>query len=347
MDMEMENKLGDRIKALLYQRGYMLKKQIGKGSYGECYICYSSKYSMDFVCKVFYLPNNEKKQIIRKSFETECNALTRVMHPNIINIFDYFSCDDILCIILEYCENGSVQNLINTGERLDDNRMFHYTKNLVDALQYCHSHHFVHMDIKPGNLLIDKAGRVKLADFGLARIWDTAQEMRIFSGSYAYMAPEILKKKPFDPYKADVWSLGATIYHIYTGHLPFIAKTISSFIGLIELGYKELPPNTPDYIRQIVQYCLVPDPDKRPTMQDIQAMMASHNLMNVDRIQSSADFKMLRASGRARPKRAAPPQSILKRSASNLAFHVSTLASYVKKPSAVTPILPALKQTEA
>ena len=328
---------------LLQKHGYTLLNSIGKGSYGECFTVHSAKYQIDFVCKVFYLPSDEKQTVIKRSFDTECNALTRVMHPNIINIFDYFSSNELLCIILEYCAHGSVQQLLLREKRLDENRLFHYSKNLIDALQYLHSHHFVHLDIKPGNMLIDNAGRVKLADFGLARIWDSDQQMNIFSGSYAYMAPEILKKKPFDPFKADVWSLGITLYQMATGQLPFIAKTLSSFIGLIDLGYPALPPTVPMYIRNIISLCLVPIPERRASIQDIQSYMHQQTLQFKSFL-SSDDFKLVPGPSNrfVRKKKNSIGASPLQKSASHFAIQLTIPRSASPVPSPSN--LPQLKK---
>ena len=123
-----------------------------------------------------------------------------------------------LCLVMEYCEGGSLQDLIDTGEPLSQENLVTIARDAFTGLWFIHAHGKIHRDIKPGNLLIDRIGRVKVADFGLAREVDNLQA-ETFAGTTTYMSPERLKGEPYSS-AADVWGVGLSLLTAALGRFP-------------------------------------------------------------------------------------------------------------------------------
>lgn len=162
-------------------------------------------------------------------------------HPNIVNILDY-NLDgyellqdkvyEISYTVLEYCPKGTLYEHIKKSEKLDINVAKFYLKQLVHAVKHLHDLNIVHCDIKPGNIFLDKIFNLKLADLGCALQLNHCTDgvTRCF-GTKTYMAPEVFRasdKNPYSPFKADVYSIGATLYFMLTGKTPNPAETSQS-----------------------------------------------------------------------------------------------------------------------
>ena len=272
----------EEIEHVIEQNGYTIRTQIGSGGSATCYIVHSEKYNSLFVCKVMRNIAGKSSRSTR-SFYAEVKALSDIIHPNIIKIYDYFSNGDVLFLVLEYCNGGSFDKIIPEGNlTMDDIRI--YMKQLIDALIYIHSMNMAHHDLKPANIFIDCYNRVKLADFGLVQLVNDNYHplSESYSGSVPYMAPEIFEKKPYDPFKADVWAFGVTLFQFVTGRLPFVGQTIHDIaVQMRECRYS-LTPGLPQDITLIIKSCLVPNPQKRPTMIEIKSMFDENQPQKVN-----------------------------------------------------------------
>jgi len=121
--------------------------------------------------------DNEKKGW--KSFESELNTLIKLDNPNIIRIYDFFNENNKFFLILEYCPNGSLEQEIAKNGKLSITKMRNLTSQLFSAISYSHGCNIAHRDIKPQNVLIDQFGRYKLADFGIAQVFDSQDSLCI------------------------------------------------------------------------------------------------------------------------------------------------------------------------
>ena len=124
---------------------------------------------------------------------------------NLVALYGYYfdRSSNQLCLVMEYCEGGSLQDLIDTGDRLSQETLVTIARDALAGMWFIHSHGKIHRDVKPGNLLIDRIGRVKVADFGLARQVSSLQQAETFVGTTTYMSPERLKGDPYG-FAADV-----------------------------------------------------------------------------------------------------------------------------------------------
>ncbi|OHT06994.1 CAMK family protein kinase [Tritrichomonas foetus] len=199
----------------LEEHFYSLIRPIGKGGTCTVFLVNSIKYHEEFVIKTIPVTNKESTK------RSEINALMNLSHPHIINMYEYFYDEFYLYIVLEYCPGGSLNDIIESGGRMETPQLITYCKDIISGLNHCHQNHIAHLDIKPQNILIDRYGRLKLADFGLSLLLNGAHSSNQFAGSRIFMAPEIFQKHTFDPFAADIWSLGVTFFMMATGESPW------------------------------------------------------------------------------------------------------------------------------
>lgn len=250
----------DKIKLVLYQHGYEFVEQVGEGGYGSCFRVYSKQYDQTFVCKTISQ---------HFAFEQELNALKQLNHQNVIKIYKYFHEFNYYFLILEDCTGGNIYDYITTHE-LKESDILKLTFEIVDALNYLHEKGIAHLDIKPANVLLDKYGRAKLCDFGLARK-DHGSSCNQFSGTRCFMAPEVVQKLPYNSFKADVWSLGMTLYFLAFKCLPFTNKV--QWAQFVEYGQYKTPKFVNSEFKEILRMCIQPNPEKRASMSEIRAMI--------------------------------------------------------------------------
>ncbi len=158
-------------------------------------------------------------------FTREARALAKLNHPNIVNVYDFGETGGLYYIVMEYVDGANLRQLFE-ARKLTSAEALAIVPKICDALQYAHEEGLVHRDIKPENLLIDKKGRVKIADFGLAKLLRReALDMTLTLsgtalGTLRYMAPEQMDKPETVDHRADLYSLGVVIYEMLTGETP-------------------------------------------------------------------------------------------------------------------------------
>jgi serine/threonine protein kinase len=200
----------DRAVQLLEQNEYTVQAELGSGAQGRVYLCTSADDPEPYAVKI---------SLTGSSSEQEINCLKCVWSPGVINVYKSFIDDDCRFDVFEYCPGGSLQQLIAL-QYLTYDEMLQISREILEAVRACHDSGIAHLDIKPPNILVDKHGRMKLADFGLSRQPGDCP-ISDFGGSIAYMAPEIIARGRYDPFRADIWSLGVTFYQLYSGKLPW------------------------------------------------------------------------------------------------------------------------------
>src|SRR5262249_20447252 len=155
-------------------------------------------------------------------FMREARSLARLNHPNIVTIFDFGESDGLYFFTMEFVDGKNVRQLLEADE-LPASAALKIVTQVCHALQYVHDEGIVHGDIKPENLLIDRKGRAKIADFGLARLVGLTPTYLTLTGSHQvmgtlyYMAPEQMKQTHAVDHRADLYSLGVVFYEMLTG----------------------------------------------------------------------------------------------------------------------------------
>ena len=197
---------------------------LGQGGMGAVYKARQPKLDRLVAVKVLP-PEVARDPGFMERFSREARSLARLNHPNIITIFDFGEADGLYYFTMEYVDGKNVRELLETGQ-LTPAVALKVIPQVCDALQYAHDEGFVHRDIKPENILLDKKGRVKIADFGLARLIGLTPTYLTLTGSHQimgtlyYMAPEQMKRTHAVDHRADLYSLGVVFYEMLTGELP-------------------------------------------------------------------------------------------------------------------------------
>ncbi|OHT16798.1 CAMK family protein kinase [Tritrichomonas foetus] len=195
--------------------GYKEIRDIGSGACSTVYLVESIKYRKQFALKII----DSKK--CNLPVEHEIDSLIGLNHPYIIKMYEFFHVDEFLCIVLQYCPRGSLQDELDEKGPLNKNDAIVIMRNVIEALNHCHMKQIAHHDIKPGNIFVDEYGRAVLADFGLSASIDPGKLSQRFVGSRVFMAPEQIRFQMYDPMKADIWALGVTFYMLLTGDVPW------------------------------------------------------------------------------------------------------------------------------
>ena len=158
-------------------------------------------------------------------FSREAKALAKLNHPNIVTVYDFGQLEQQYFIVMEFIDGTELRHLIDVGQVSADEAL-EIVKQICEALQFAHSKGVVHRDIKPENILVDREGRVRIADFGLAKLLDTESVdlsltgTRQVMGTFRYMAPEQTRGTKAVDHRADIFSLGVIFYELLTGDLP-------------------------------------------------------------------------------------------------------------------------------
>ncbi len=202
-------------------------------------------------------------------FRTEARSAARLQHPNIVSVYDSDRDGDIAFLVMEFIQGDDLKQHLDHGTRYSLEQSLKIIRDLLSALDYAHKQGIVHRDIKPANLLIEPSGRVKLTDFGVARIQDSGEATRTqgsMVGTLKYMSPEQVQGQKVDA-RADLFSVGVVLYQLLTDKRPFDGDNDFSIIHAI-IGHDPPPPSSvnprlPNAIDAVVARALAKSRDER------------------------------------------------------------------------------------
>lgn len=258
----------EMIEKTLNEHGFQMLEQIGSGGYSIIFKVYSKKYDQNFAAKIVNSRSSRHKNS-EMSIESEISALSHLYHPNIIKMYFCFEHDGYHFMIIELCPH-SLFKVIDEKEKsfLSPSKITNIISELIAAVKFCHDNGYAHRDIKPINILFDEYNRVKLADFGLSRHFEPNEKSTEFLGSPRYISPEIYRKDPYDPFKADVWALGVTIYEL-CGGVPDWPEAKGLLALSIRSGGLLVKPTKYPKIDKLVQMMTEMNPNNRPTIDSV------------------------------------------------------------------------------
>jgi len=215
---------------------YELGAEIGQGKFGSVRICRAKVGGDEFACKE--LPKNGEETVHR-----EVEIMQHLSgHPGVVTLRAVFEDADKFYLVMELCSGGRLLDEIAREGKFSEQRAAIVIKDLMAVLKYCHEMGVVHRDVKPENILLTKAGKVKLADFGLAARVTNGQKMFGVAGSPAYVAPEVLSGSYSE--KVDIWGAGVLLHVLLLGSLPFQGGSLDAVfesIKTLELDFSSTP----------------------------------------------------------------------------------------------------------
>lgn len=197
---------------------------LGHGGMGAVYKARQNNLDRLVALKVIFADETRNPHFADR-FEREAKALAVLNHPNIVTVHDFGRTDSFYYLVMEFVDGVNLREVLRKGS-LTPQRALGIVPHVCDALQYAHDEGVVHRDIKPENILVDKRGRVKIADFGLAKLLGETKTMPNLTrtnqvmGTLHYMAPEQVEKPLAVDHRADIYSLGVVFYELLTGELP-------------------------------------------------------------------------------------------------------------------------------
>lgn len=273
--------------AFFHERGLIYKETIGEGGFGKLFLVYSQQYGQFFALK----------KIPQYSFnEGEIECLKHICHANIINLYKYFKFNGFVYMLMEYCPKD-LYHTIKESNVISDELLKKYIYEILLAINACHNKNIAHQDIKPSNFLLDKYGRIKVCDFGLSQCYHGEENPSSNSckGTFFFMAPEMFKKCPYNPLKADIWSLGVTLFYLATKTFPFVAPNKSEFIKNIFTGLFPSYKVNNALLREVIQACLVLDPMNRASVDQLLEMPYFDSLKYENDVRNVPQTKSLHA----------------------------------------------------
>ena len=252
-------------------RKYYKGRLLGKGGFAKCYEFTCSENKKIFAAKVVAKSGLVKSRAKQKLI-SEIKIHKSLHHPQIVAFEHYFEDTENVYILLEMCQNQTLNELLKRRKRLTEIEVQCYIVQLIKALKYLHSHRVIHRDLKLGNLFLTEKMELKVGDFGLATKLDfEGERKRTVCGTPNYIAPEILDGKTGHSYEVDIWSLGVIIYTLIIGKPPFETRDVKTTYKRIKMNAYTFPENAivSEAAKNLIAQILVLDPSKRPTLDQI------------------------------------------------------------------------------
>ncbi|KAJ0266748.1 hypothetical protein HA466_0006930 [Hirschfeldia incana] len=233
---------------------------------------YRGKYEDKAVAvKLITVPDDDENGCLgarlEKQFTKEVTLLSRLSHPNVIKFVGAYKDHPVYCVLTEYLTEGSLRAYLHKPENrsLPLKKLIEFALDIGRGMEYIHSRHVIHRDLKPENVLIDEDFQLKIADFGIACEEEYCDMLADDPGTYRWMAPEMIKRKPHGR-KADVYSFGLLLWEMVAGATPYEdMNPIQAAFAVVDKNLRPtIPEDCPAAMKALIERCWSVAPDKRP-----------------------------------------------------------------------------------
>ncbi|XP_048233994.1 serine/threonine-protein kinase STY46 [Ricinus communis] len=247
------------------------ENKVASGSYGDLY---KGTYCSQEVAIKILKPERINSDL-EKEFAQEVFIMRKVRHKNVVQFIGACTKPPSLCIVTEFMSGGSVYDYLHKQKGVF--KLPSLLKVAIDVskgMNYLHQNNIIHRDLKAANLLMDENEVVKVADFGVARVKAQTGVMTAETGTYRWMAPEVIEHKPYD-HKADIFSFAIVLWELLTGKLPYEYLTpLQAAVGVVQKGLRPtIPKHTHPKLAELLEKCWQQDPALRPDFSEIIEML--------------------------------------------------------------------------
>ncbi|XP_068206151.1 uncharacterized protein [Palaemon carinicauda] len=247
--------------------GYKIIRKLGTGSYGCAHLALHIPTDTKCVIKEIQISHMSAKELEEARREVE--VLSSLSHPYIIQFRDSFEHDGRLLIVMDYCGGGDLHTLISNrkGVLFPEDRVLDWFVQLCLAIKYIHDRRILHRDIKSQNVFLTDDGKVRLGDFGIAKIMNSTSDLaRTCIGTPYYLSPEMCENKPYNN-KSDIWALGCVLYEMITLGHAFEANNMKGLIlKIIRGSYQPIPARYSRDLRLLLNQIFQREPRDRPSI---------------------------------------------------------------------------------
>lgn len=257
----------DKYVGQIFDRRYRIVRIIGVGGMAVVFEAVDTVMKRTVAVKMLKEEIAGDAQAVKR-FINESRAVSMLSHPNIVSIYDVSVRDDLKYIVMERVDGITLKNYMNSRGPLPPKEIMNYTAQILRALDHAHSKGIIHRDIKPQNIMLLKNGKIKVTDFGIAKLpnAETVTMTDKAIGTVYYISPEQASGKKIDP-RSDIYSLGVVMYEMATGKLPFVADSPVS-VALMQVNNqprppREILPSVPPGVEAMILTAMEKDPDKR------------------------------------------------------------------------------------
>ncbi len=257
----------DAVRDEMIVPGYRLEREIARGGMSTVYLARKREIGTVSAVKVLSRETADDRSFVRRFIE-EARTTARFSHPNIVHVIDAGkTTDGRYYIAMEYVDGRTVGDRIREKGPLEEREALRIIEQAASALEAAHSMGLLHRDVKPGNIMMDGDGVARLCDFGLALpAWRKPEAEGLVYGTPEYMAPEQARGSRDLDSRADLYSLGATLYHMLFGR-PLFSAANPQLIAALQITEQPVIPETPPIspaTRSLLAWTLQKDPDARP-----------------------------------------------------------------------------------
>ncbi|XP_001652422.2 serine/threonine-protein kinase BRSK2 [Aedes aegypti] len=250
-----------------YVGPYRLERTLGKGQTGLVKLGVHCVTAKKVAIKII---NREKlSESVLMKVEREIAIMKLIDHPHVLGLTDVYENRKYLYLVLEHVSGGELFDYLVKKGRLTPKEARKFFRQIISALDFCHSHSICHRDLKPENLLLDDKNNIKIADFGMASLQPAGSMLETSCGSPHYACPEVIRGEKYDGRRADVWSCGVILYALLVGALPFDDDNLRQLLEKVKRGVFHIPHFVPPDCQSLLKGMIEVNPEKRLTLSEI------------------------------------------------------------------------------